>query len=107
MISPMATLRPGTRLRSLVCSTEVVVVRAPAGEIALTCGGQPMLTPDDPRKADAAPGGADGEGTLLGKRYEDADAGVELLCTKAGAGELAVDGRALVIKGAKPLPSTD
>jgi hypothetical protein len=30
-----------------------------------------------------------------------------LLCTKAGAGSLALDGRALGLKEAKPLPSSD
>jgi hypothetical protein len=32
-------LKPGTRLRSQVCSTEVIVVRPPTAEIQLTCGG--------------------------------------------------------------------
>ena len=51
--------------------------------------------------------GASGEGTLLGKRYVDDDAGLELLCTKAGPGTLHCDGRPLGLKGAKPLPSSD
>ena len=41
---------------------------------------------------------------LLGKRYADEASGIELLCTKPGPGPLAVDGRPLVVKGAKPLP---
>jgi hypothetical protein len=52
-----------------------------------------------------APGA--GGGTLLGKRYVDDPTGLELLCTKPGAGELAVDGRPLTIKGPKALPASD
>lgn len=103
----MLTLKAGSRLRSLVCTTEVVVVKAPQGDARLTCGGQPLVPLDDPRPTDASAVAGEDGGSLLGKRYVDEDAGAELLCSKAGAGELAVDGRALTIKGAKPLPSTD
>jgi hypothetical protein len=48
-----------------------------------------------------------GDGPLLGKRYADDDLGLELLCTRAGTGALTVDGRPLLLKGAKPLPSSD
>ena len=34
------------------------------------------------------------EGTLLGKRYADAEVGLELLCTKAGKGTLSLGGDA-------------
>jgi hypothetical protein len=47
------------------------------------------------------------DGTLLGKRYADEDLGVEVLCTKAGTGTLALDGTPLPIKAAKPLPASD
>ena len=43
----------------------------------------------------------------LGKRFECAECGTEVLCTKAGAGSLSADGVALKVKGAKPLPSSD
>lgn len=43
-------------------------------------------------------------GTLMGKRYVDADGKYELLCVKPGKGSLSVDGVALVVKDAKPLP---
>ncbi len=46
-------------------------------------------------------------GTEIGKRYVDEETQVEVLCTKAGSGSLTVDGRPLVIKGAKPLPASD
>jgi len=45
--------------------------------------------------------------TRLGKRYEDADTGLEVLCTKAGKGSLSLNGRALPVKAPKPLPSSD
>jgi hypothetical protein len=95
--------KPGLKLRSTACSTEVVVVRPAADPVELTCCGAAMTT--DEVEPSAAPAGTDG--VLLGKRYTDPETGIELLCTKPGAGELAVDGRALVLKGAKPLPSSD
>jgi len=47
------------------------------------------------------------QGTLLGKRYTNESGELELLCVKPGSGSLAADGVALVVKGAKPLPSSD
>ena len=46
-------------------------------------------------------------GTQMGKRYTNEAGDIEILCTKPGEGNLAVDGTALEIKGAKPLPSSD
>ena len=99
-------LKPGTRLRSQTCSAEVIVVRAPAGPVDLCCGGAPMVPVGDPvegRPIDAA----HGSGTLLGKRYADDATGLELLCTKAGEGSLSLDGAPVLVKDAKPLPSSD
>ena len=65
-------LKPGLRLASAVCATEVVVVKAPAAAVDLRCGGQAMVA-----KGEAAAGGgvdpAHGEGTVIGKRYGDED----------------------------------
>jgi hypothetical protein len=100
-------LRPGQKLHSAVCDAQVVVVRAPATEVEIGCGGAPLL--DDGQGA----GGAAtldpslGDGPLLGKRYADEELGLELLCTRPGKGALTVDGRPLLVKGAKPLPSSD
>jgi hypothetical protein len=47
------------------------------------------------------------EGTQLGKRYTNEAGDLELLCVKPGEGSLAADNVALVVKGAKPLPSSD
>lgn len=102
----IAQVKPGARLRSAVSDAEVVVVRAPQGQVSLCCGGRPMLALD--AAAAASPEPLDGdEPTLLGKRYVDEESALELLCTKGGAGALTVDGRPLTIKGAKPLPSSD
>ena len=99
-------LKPGLRLRSTVCETQVAVVRAPAEAIELGCGGAPLSADlDGPATGDldAALAG----GTLIGKRYADDDLGLELLCTRAGAGTLTCNGAVLGLKGAKPLPSSD
>ncbi len=99
-------LGPGMRLRSAACTTEVVVVRPPSSPVALTCGGAPMEDLATAAAAGAALA-AGGDGTLLGKRYEDAETGLELLCTKGGSGALALDDRPLLLKGSKPLPASD
>src|SRR3954462_10202249 len=99
-------LKPGTRLRSQVCSAEVIVVKAPAGAVDLCCGGAPMVPVDatpEPRAIDDAHRG----GTLLGKRYADEAAGLEILCTKAGDASLSLGPAPLPVKEAKPLPSSD
>jgi hypothetical protein len=100
-------LRPGQKLHSAVSDAQVVVVRAPDTDVDLACGGAPLLE-EGQQGADAPALDASlGEGPLLGKRYADEELGLELLCTRPGAGALTVDGRALPIKGAKPLPSSD
>jgi hypothetical protein len=101
----MAALKPGARLRSVTCTTEVVVVRA--GGEDLRCGGQPMAEAGSPGAPTAEPAAGFDSGTELGKRYTDEESGLEVLCTKAGAGSLSLGDTLLVIKGAKPLPSSD
>jgi hypothetical protein len=97
-------LKAGQRLHSTVCDTSVVVVKGAAG-VDLTCGGAPLA--DAPGSNGGAPAAGFDEGSLLGKRYEDADTGIEVLCVKPGAGSVAVDGRLLTLKAAKALPSSD
>ena len=99
-------LKPGLRLQSVTCDTQVVVVKAPPGDVDVRCGGSPMVPhgEDAPRQE---LGGDDAEGTAPGKRYTNGDGAIELLCTKAGAGSLRVDGEPLTLKDAKPLPSSD
>jgi len=90
-----------------VCDTEVIVVRGPAQPVSLECGGHPMLPVGSDRPAGVTLDPAFGEGTPIGKRFADPETGIELLATKAGAGSLAVDGSALPLKDAKPLPASD
>ena len=97
-------LKPGQRLHSTVCDTEVVVVKAVSG-VELTCGGAPMATARGDLAGTPA-AGHDG-GSVLGKRYEDGETGLEVLCVKPGPSSVAVDGRVLNLKAAKALPSSD
>lgn len=101
-------LKPGLRLRSQVCATEVIVVRPPADAVELMCGGKPMVDLSQPVDVAAAPApGLDG-GTEMGKRYTTEDeSSLEILVTKPGSGTLAVGDVPLVLKDAKPLPSSD
>ena len=103
----MAVYKAGTRLKSAVCSSELMIVVAPAGETTLTCGGAPVIELSAEAPADAAMDVEQKHGTQMGKRYTNEAGDIEVLCTKPGEGGLAVDGTALVIKGAKPLPSSD
>ncbi len=100
-------LRPGLRLESATCETQVVVVRVPpdATTVDVRCGGEPMR--ELGAGGDPVPITSDGEPTLLGKRYADEELGLELLCTQGGAGALSVGDTPLLVKGAKPLPSSD
>jgi hypothetical protein len=100
-------LKPGVRLRSAVCTTEVLVIQAPAGDVELTCGGAPLVPLATPLPAGAAPAPGAAGGTQIGKRYVNEAGNLELLCTKPGSGTLAAGGALLAIKGAKPLPSSD
>jgi hypothetical protein len=99
-------VKAGTKLASAVCETQVVVVRAPADDVDLGCGGAPLVGADEGGSG-GEPDPALAEGTLIGKRYADEELGIELLCTKAGAGSLTCNGTVLAIKGAKPLPASD
>ena len=96
-------MKTGTRALSAVCETEVMVIRG--AEVELCCGGAPMVTTRDGEVGSPA-AGLDG-GTLLGKRYEHAQSGLQVLCVKPGAGTLSVDGDPLAEHAAKQLPSSD
>ena len=98
-------LKPGNRLESVTCTTQVVVVEAPADDVDVRCGGEPMQPIG--AGSEQRPMAGTGDPTLVGKRYADEDLGLELLCTKAGEGSLSVGDRPLPVKGAKPLPSSD
>src|SRR5215470_11136026 len=101
----MRAIKPGLRLKSAVCSTEVMVIRAPPGEAELSCGGAEMLGVNESAPPAARLDPAHAQGSLIGKRYVDAEERYELLCTKGGEGSLALNGAALGVKQAKALPS--
>jgi hypothetical protein len=96
-------MKPGSKLKSQVCDTEVMVIKAGSGTVE--CGGAAMG--EDKPAAPGEPAADFTGGSLIGKRYVDAGGTLELLCVKGGKGTLAVDGAALTIKDAKPLPASD
>ncbi|OLT13128.1 hypothetical protein BJF79_21245 [Actinomadura sp. CNU-125] len=101
-------LRAGLRLKSQVCTTEVIVVRAGAGEVRLLCGGVPMVARD--AESTGGPAAVPGKtgGSVLGKRYtHPADETLEILVTAAGEGTLGDGDTDLVLKEARPLPASD
>ncbi|BBX23904.1 hypothetical protein MTER_33150 [Mycolicibacter terrae] len=99
-------IKSGTRLKSQVCDTQVIVVKTADSLDDLRAGGAAMV----PLDADASGGAAlDPDfagGSMMGKRYVD-DAGAEVLVTKAGAGTLSIGTVPMAIKEAKPLPASD
>lgn len=100
------TLKPGARLFSAVCTTEMITVKAPAGEVALTIGGlTPVGSAAERTGGDVVDG--HGGGAAMGKRYVDEAGTIELLCTKPGPGVPALDGTPLRLKDAKALPASD
>jgi hypothetical protein len=103
----MKVLKLGSRHKSAVCETQVMVIRATAEPVDLRCGGLPMIeaNADAPAGAALDPGFA--AGSLIGKRYIDAADKIELLCTKGGKGSLSLGEAAFEVKQAKALPSSD
>ncbi|MDF1602245.1 hypothetical protein [Nocardioides sp. YIM 152315] len=97
-------MKTGTRLVSVACDTEVMVVRS--ADVDLHCGGHLMVDAVGERSA-AEPSSEFAGGTLLGKRYAHAGSGLQVLCVKAGQGTLSVNGVALSILESKQLPSSD
>ena len=98
-------LKPGGRFKSAVSDAQVMVVKAPAGEHELGCGGTDILA-GNAEGSGSLPADDTGE-VLIGKRYVNADESLELLCTKGGKGTLVFNGTPLEIKQAKQLPSSD
>jgi hypothetical protein len=99
-------IKNGTRLQSQVCDTQVIVVRSSDALDDLRIGGASAIPLDAQKDADLTLDDAFAGGTLMGKRYVDAD-GAEVLVTKAGKGSLSVGSTPLEIKEAKPLPASD
>lgn len=92
----------GTRLKSAVCDTEIMIIKIGDSE-DLSCGGRPMA--DTPERS---AGDADKlHGCIIGKRYVNADESIEVLCVKNGDGSLYYDDEELMTKDTKKLPSSD
>ena len=103
----MTVLKTGSRLRSQVDDTEVIVIKAPASDVDLLIGGHAAIDvgaqPAEGLQLDSAHSG----GSLLGKRYTRGADDIELLVTKGGEGSMSIDGETLEPKESKPLPSSD
>jgi hypothetical protein len=99
-------LKAGTRLRSAVSDTEVIVIKPPSDPVELSCGGRPMMSASEQSQvsADQAP---DDEVTMIGKRYEHEASGLVVLCTKGGNGSLCVGDTRLTLEVSRALPSSD
>lgn len=103
----MIAIKPGVRLKSAVCSSEVIVIRGSLPAVDIRCGGCPMIAAGDGASAADVLDPAHAAGTLIGKRYVDVSDRVEVLCTKGGEGSLSLDGVPLGVKQAKALPASD
>jgi hypothetical protein len=99
-------IKAGTRLKSQVCDTEVIVIRPGDGLDDLRAGGVPMRDIAADAAGDAVLDPKFADGNVMGKRYVD-ESGAEVLVTKAGAGTLSIGDVPLSIKEAKPLPASD
>jgi len=99
-------LKTGQTLSSVTDDASVLVIKAADRELSLTCGGVEMTNARSAGERVPMVGRA-AEGTAIGKRYVDDDNTVELLCTKSGDGDLAIDGTPLAVKAAKQLPASD
>lgn len=96
-------MKPGTKLKSAVCDTEVMVIRA--SDASVECGGVAMVEERPAAAGSLHPDFA--AGTQIGKRYVDQAGTLELLCVKPGKGSLSINGVTLQTKDAKTLPSSD
>lgn len=99
-------MKAGTRLKSQVCDTEVIVVRVADSLDDLRAGGFPMLEIGAAGSADATPKPELSGGNVMGKRYVD-PTGAEVLVTKSGVGTLSIGEVPMTLKEATPLPASD
>jgi hypothetical protein len=100
-------LTPGSRWKSAVCNTEVVLVKPPKAGRVLECGGVAMMAYGETKPEGLSPSAMHSTGSLAGKRYSDEASNLEVLCSKSGLGSLSLDGLPLIVREAKRLPSSD
>src|SRR5580692_5693234 len=98
----MVQLRAGMHLVSVVSPASVIVLRAPKKDVEVCCGGVAMAAADNIARDIEVQATGNGNGLILGKRYAHESSELEFLCTRAGAGELTVDGEPFILKDAKP-----
>jgi hypothetical protein len=99
-------IKPGSRWKSVVCTTEAVVVKPASDGAVPRCGGEDMVPLGTTIAAKPLRPGCDG-GTAVGKRYRSERTGLEMLCTKPGPGALGVGDELLAVVEAKKLPASD
>jgi hypothetical protein len=98
-------IQAGKRYMTPRSGAEFIVTKG--GEGTLMDGDVPMLLKDDPNaKVDPSATPADVQ-VQLGKRFHSEKSGVEVLCIKAGACDLRVDGEPMEMLQPKVLPSAD
>ena len=97
-------LRPGLRLKSVVCDAEIMVISATEGH-ELTCGGEQLVSEAPAETVQGNPDHMDG--CLIGKRYVNEAKTIEVLCVKSGDGSLYYNGKELMTKDTRKLPSSD
>jgi len=99
-------LKPGSRWKSAVCDAEIVVVKKQSAPIILECGAEALSPvrrremPQHRLRLSMRPG-------PRSANLRDEETGLEVLCSKTGAGSLSVAGRPLTLRDAKQLPSSD
>tara|TARA_B110000444_G_C18767253_1_gene560654 strand:- start:489 stop:800 length:312 start_codon:yes stop_codon:yes gene_type:complete len=103
----MVEIKPGVRVKSAICATEMMIVKATSENLDIRCGGEPVIemTAEGNSGTDI-PSDFTG-GTQVGKRYVNEEESIEILCTKAGDGALSQGKVVLGIKESKALPSSD
>lgn len=101
----MATLKPGLRLKSAVCTGEATIIKAT--DTALTCGGIPMYSEGEAPAEGLEANPEHMFKCLMGKRYVSEDDELEVLCIKPGEGSFGANGNMLLGKETKKLPSSD
>ena len=99
--------KPGTRLRSAVCETEIIVTRSPKHDVQIRCGGHSVIGPNQEKPSGIELSADHASGTQMGKRLADAESGLEVLCAKGGKGSVTVDSRPMIAKETKALPASD
>lgn len=100
-------MKSGERLGCTACAVEVIVLRVPTAPVELSCSGAPLVALSNRKPGEDGTHAAPESGMVLGKRYMDVGSGLELLCTRSGAGAVAANGAPLTLKESQPLPSSD